>query len=121
MPTEDVLKKLENIRAKIYLIVVANTVCKIDANLAENFVKTGKNFAVLLSKSDEIIGNLKKQQTFVCMEDYVHDRHEAANIEFQKLDFTNIPKFAISGYKLTGFVEDSAEEESFLNFLKQFL
>jgi GTP-binding protein EngB required for normal cell division len=121
MPTEDVLKQLENICAKIYLIVVANTVGKMDANLVENFVKTGKNFAILLSKSDEIIGNLKKQQTFVCVEDYVHDRHEAANIEFQKLVCTNIPMFAISGYKLTGFVEDSVEEESFLNFLKQFL
>uniref|UniRef100_A0AC34G3F1 IRG-type G domain-containing protein n=1 Tax=Panagrolaimus sp. ES5 TaxID=591445 RepID=A0AC34G3F1_9BILA len=91
----DIIKQIENADAKLYLIVIPNTVGSLDAKIASDLVQTNKNIVILLNKSDEIIDNLKKQGTFTSTESYIEKRHNAANFDLSKLNIKNIPIFSM--------------------------
>lgn len=67
----DYFRKLQYITAKIYLIVVPHTVGRIDVELVKHFIDRKQNFAVLLSRTDEQIDNLKRNKSFIRNQDYI--------------------------------------------------
>uniref|UniRef100_A0A914PEH5 GTP-binding protein n=1 Tax=Panagrolaimus davidi TaxID=227884 RepID=A0A914PEH5_9BILA len=121
MPIENVISTLNNTRAKLYLIIVPHTIGNIDARITNHFIKKELNFAVCLNRSDEMIDNLKKQNEFTNLQEFIAQRREAAYLDFSKLrfDLSVIPMFTINAYTLQNLLDNNynAEENTFLNYI----
>uniref|UniRef100_A0AC35FVH6 Uncharacterized protein n=2 Tax=Panagrolaimus sp. PS1159 TaxID=55785 RepID=A0AC35FVH6_9BILA len=107
MSRDYVISMIDRSNPKLCILIISNTIGRLDAEVARYVINSKKRLCVSLNKSDEIIYNLEKQHSFYGNQDYTRKRLEAANNEFKKVNIFNLPCFTTSALVLAGILNNT--------------